>query len=143
MGVLWKAIGTTMVLAGGAGLAVYIGEIRPTARKVAFTSEAIGALDPVRRFVEKNGKLPPTVQELGIKPHSEANLELGYPGKTIKVSRDYALTGDTVVVLFHGVSDQGPATLFFRFFTIPQGGVRWDCAGGTLEKKYRTEACRQ
>ncbi len=141
MAISRKVVGTTIALLGAVGVAVYMAELRPTARKVAYASEANVAMGQIRQSFEKTGKMPATLEEAGVKPRSESMLDLGYPRETIKVGRDLSLTGDTVVALYHGISEQGPATVFYRFFTVPEGGVRWDCTGGTLEKKYRIQSC--
>lgn len=135
---------TTVVLVGGVvGLVVYYGEYRASAKKMAFTTEAISTMGPIREFVEKNGKLPATLEELGIKAHYEVNWDIGDAGNTTKLSHDISLSGGAVVILYSGVSEKGQATLIFRPVPRPGGGVTWDCTEGTLEKEYRITSCKQ
>jgi hypothetical protein len=123
---------------------VLYGDFRVKAHKKAFVSESISSASHIREFVSKNRRLPQSLQEVGLAPHYEVKWDLDDTGNRVPLSRDMAIHGNSVVVTYHGIEESGPVTMVMQFsIVVPDGVVKMDCTGGTLDRDYRIQACKK
>jgi hypothetical protein len=136
------AVILVLFIASCAALMKVYGDAREKGVKRAFMVEAFSASGQLKKYFDKFGKLPATPQEVGISPHYEVNWGVHDTTQKAKFSYDLSLNRDSIIVVFTGISEKGPATLIFRPVSSTVPAV-WDCTGGTLEDEYRPEKCRK
>jgi len=135
----WFAPVVVLLLVGaGLGGIAFMGWTRQGYIKRSEVAGALARLEDLRSYVKKSGRLPASLEEVGVKPLYEDPSGDPETGTSYKFRYRFTLSADSVTVTFDTVSDKGPVTMILR----PDAGGGFDCRGGTLENALRPAACR-